>query len=330
MKYSFHEIPQGYVEKQALANEITMNYVEGPSNGFPLLLIPGQMESWQGYLPVMAELAVKQHVFIVDVRGQGKSSRTPGRYSYNICGEDLRLFIRTVVQQPCIVSGLSSGGVLAIWLAAYAGDSVRAVIAEDPPIYSSIWPRIAEEKFMAYGFQNLVDHIHGENRDIRGYFQNMGYVKPGDDRLYKIPRGLANLIVNLAEWQKKRKPLRPYDVPFLPFYMRGLFKYFQEYDVDFSRATLDGRLSAGFDPDDALAKIRCPMLLMQANWSRHATWGLLGAMDDRDVARVRSLVKALHYERADAMHDIHAEKPTWWLEKFTRFVGDLNLEAPLR
>ena len=42
-------IPEGFTEKQVDVGEVTLNYVEGPDNGLALLLIPGQMESWQGY-----------------------------------------------------------------------------------------------------------------------------------------------------------------------------------------------------------------------------------------------------------------------------------------
>jgi pimeloyl-ACP methyl ester carboxylesterase len=55
--------------------------IEAPDHGTPLLLIPGQMESWLGYKPVLPALAERFHVFVVDVRGQGGSSRTPGQYS---------------------------------------------------------------------------------------------------------------------------------------------------------------------------------------------------------------------------------------------------------
>lgn len=325
MKYTVHGIPKGFIEKQVGINEISLNYIEGPENGAPVLLIPGQMESWHGYKPVMSELAKSYHVYIVDVRGQGKSSHTPGNYSYNTCGNDLQQFLSIIIRKPCIVSGLSSGGVLAIWVAANAPEMVSAIISEDPPLFSSIWPRISEEKFMMYGFQNLVNNIHGDHdRNIRGYFLGMGYVKDGEDDFKKLPPSLANLIVNIYEVNKKYRPDKQWDPPFLPFYMRGLFKYFFEYDVDFSKATIDGRLSEGFDPEDALKKIHCPMLLMQANWSRHKTWGLLGAMDDSDVGIIKTLVKNLSYEKADAMHDIHAEKPRWWLDKFNRFLLTLN------
>ena len=77
------------------------------------------------------------------------TTRFAGEYSYNICGNDLKNYLREVVRRPAIVGGLSSGGVLAIWLAANAPGDVLAVIAEDLTIFSSVWPRVKDEKFMS-------------------------------------------------------------------------------------------------------------------------------------------------------------------------------------
>src|SRR5512136_2076217 len=135
-------IPRGFQERLFTTGDVTLNYVVGPDKGLPLLLIPGPMESWQGYKCVLPELSKRFHVFVPDLRGHGKSTWTPGQYSYNICGDDLKHFIQEVIGQPSLVAGLSSGAALAIWLAAYAPEDVLAIISEDPPIFSSIWPRI--------------------------------------------------------------------------------------------------------------------------------------------------------------------------------------------
>ena len=43
-----------------------------------------------------------------------------------------------VVGRPAVVSGNSSGGVLAAWLSAYAEPGqVRGVVCEDPPLFAS-------------------------------------------------------------------------------------------------------------------------------------------------------------------------------------------------
>jgi pimeloyl-ACP methyl ester carboxylesterase len=324
-KHTVAGIPDGFTERQINIGEVTLNYVEGPDNGTPVLLIPGQMESWQGYKLVMSDLAKSYHVYIVDVRGNGKSGHTPGHYSYNICGNDLSLFLKEVVKKPAIVSGLSSGAVLSAWLGAYAPELVLAVVSEDPPMFSSIWPRITEEKFMAYGFQNLIKNLDDPaNKDIRGYFKGMGYPKDGDTTLTYIPENFGNLINFIYETNKKYRPDKQDDPPLLPFRIRLLFKYLSDYDVDFSKATIDGRLSEGFDPEDALKKIRCPMLLMHASWSRNETWGILGAMDDKDADKIKSLVGNLEYVQVESSHDIHCDKPDWWLQTFKNFAGKLK------
>ena len=61
-------------------------------------------------MPLLAE---HFQVFAVDLRGQGRSTRTPGRYTLDNMGNDLVRFIDVVIGRPTLVSGLSSGGVLA-------------------------------------------------------------------------------------------------------------------------------------------------------------------------------------------------------------------------
>lgn len=323
-------IPEGFTELQYSNGELTTNYVVGPDNGLPLLLIPGQMESWQGYKLVMSELSRRFHIFVPDQRGHGKSSRTPGQYSYNICGEDLKDFIRNVIREPAIVSGLSSGGVLAIWLGAYASEDVLAVIGEDPPIFSSVWPRIREEKFMSRNFEIAIQALdRPEGRNLEMYYSLMGAPKEGESELMLIPPAFVKLVMFLYRTNRKLRPDMPYDPPFLPLFMRLSFKYFSEYDIDFSRATIDGRLSEGFDPEDALRSIRCPMLLLRANASQHETWGLLGAISDDDLARVQELVTDLEYVQIPGRHDLHVDKPEEYIAVVNRFVDGLVTNGKL-
>ena len=68
----------------------------------------------------MPLLAQRFQVYAVDLRGRGRSTRTPGRYTLDNMGNDLVRFLDLVVGRPAIVSGNSSGGVLAAWLSAYA------------------------------------------------------------------------------------------------------------------------------------------------------------------------------------------------------------------
>jgi len=318
-------IPKGFKELSFTTGDVSLNYVLGPDNGLPLLLIPGQMESWQGYKPVLLELSKRFQIFVPDLRGHGKSTWTPRRYSYNICGDDLKHFIREVIQRPAIASGLSSGGVLAIWLAANAPEDVLAVIGEDPPIFSSVWPRIQNEKFMANNFRLAVDILGkpGE-RDVEGYLSQVGVPVEGKSELLHIPPFIIKTMFFLARLNRAVRPNSPYEVPFLPFNMRAGFKFLSEYDTDFSRATLNGDLSKDFSPEETLKRVKCPMLLMRAHASRHETWGLLGAIDDNDLERIVSLVDDLKVVQIPGGHEIHMVQPKRYIDELIEFVDDLR------
>jgi pimeloyl-ACP methyl ester carboxylesterase len=172
-------IPKGFAEKKFDTGKVILNYIEGPDNGPPLLFIPGQMEFWQGYKLVIPNFSKKYHVFVVDVRGHGKSTKTPGEYSYNIIGQDLKEFLEKVVKKPAIVSGLSSGAILSLWLAANAPESITIAISEDPPLFSSMRPRILEEKYMYRIFEVAVECLGKPKRDVLGYFMKQGIPKEG-------------------------------------------------------------------------------------------------------------------------------------------------------
>jgi len=84
MKYRFGPdspketyVPHGYPEQTVDLGEIEMNYaLTGLEQAPALLLIPGQTESWWGYEKVMPLLEKDFRIYAVDLRGQGRSSRT--------------------------------------------------------------------------------------------------------------------------------------------------------------------------------------------------------------------------------------------------------------
>ena len=116
-----------------------MNYVvSGRATNPALLLIPGQTESWWGFEKAIALLDKEFQVFAVDLRGQGRSTWTPRRYTLDNMGNDLVRFIALVIKRPVITSGCSSGGVLSAWLSAFAmPGQVRGSHYEDPPLFAS-------------------------------------------------------------------------------------------------------------------------------------------------------------------------------------------------
>lgn len=323
-------IPEGFRELSFMTDGVTLNYVVGPDNGLPLLLIPGQMESWQGYKCVIPALSKRFHIFVPDLRGHGKSTWTPGQYSYNICGNDLKCFIQEVIQQPSLVAGLSSGGVLTIWLAANAPEYVLAIISEDPPVFSSIWPRIQDEKLMTRNFKLAVD-ILGQpgKRDVEQYLSEVGIPVEGKSELLKIPPFIIKSIFFLDRLNRAVRPHSPYDTPFLPYNMRAGHKFLSEYDTDFSRATVDGDLSEDFDPEETLKRVKCPMLLLWAHATRHETWGIMGALDENDLQCMMALVEDFQYVDIPGAHEIHLVQPQRYIDEIIKFVDKLKDENKL-
>ncbi len=315
----------GFEERKFDTGEVTLNYVSGPSGGLPLVLIPGQAMSWENYQLVLPKLSDCFEVYALDLRGHGKSSWTPGAYTFNNLGQDMIAFLREVVKQPAIVSGHSSGGVLAVWLGAYAPELVRAIISEDPPLFNAEWPRI--RKLYVYQVMEIMVETLGSsnNRGLAAFFSRIKVPVKGKQKVFQFPRPIKAGLSIFLKIHKKLRPGRPVQIPFLPLQSRLLLKYAQEYDVNFSRAFLDGSAGSNFDHADALSKISCPMLLLQANWFWHDELGLVGGMDDNDVARVKSLVPHLRYVRVDSGHAIHLEKPKDYIRELTNFVADFGL-----
>src|SRR5699024_5653975 len=129
-----------FVERTAWVAGAAPHEADGPDNGPPLLLIHGQMVDWTTYLRTLPELSQHFHVFVVDCYGHGRSDHVPERYSNVAMGRDLTEFVRTEIGEPAVVSGNSSGGLLAIQIANEAPDLVRSLILEDPPLFSSLYP----------------------------------------------------------------------------------------------------------------------------------------------------------------------------------------------
>ena len=93
-------IPHTIPEQRFDTGEVEINHaVAGRDDQPALLLIPGQSESWWGYEPAMPLLAQRFQAFAVDLRGQGRSTRTPGRYTLDNMANDLVRFIDGVLRR---------------------------------------------------------------------------------------------------------------------------------------------------------------------------------------------------------------------------------------
>ncbi len=302
----------GFVEKQVTLNGIVLNYSEGPDNGPPLLLIHGQVVDWQNYARALPGLAAHYHVFAVDCYGHGRSAQVPEKYTAAAMGADFAQFIDEVIGQPAVVSGHSSGGLLAVWLAANAPDLVLGVILEDPPLFTTLLPR-AEK---SWNYVDLATSAHafltsGEE-DFVAY--NVTHCK-----FFTLFGDLQPVITQSVLAYRARRPHEPVKIFYLPPVMNEIFRGLNSYDPRFGQAFYDGSWDEGFDHADALAQINVPAVLIHTNWSYDADGVLMAAMDDQDAERARSLIKDVQFLRVDSGHGFHFEKPRDFIQIMVNF-----------
>lgn len=143
-------VPHAFPEHRVDLGEIHMNYATTGSPERPaLLLVPPQTQSWWTYERAMPLLAEQFQVFAVDLRGQGRSTRTPGRYTLDNMGNDLVRFIDLVIDRPAVISGNSSGGVLAAWARAFWSGTASASCDHERMLSSVRAPMLVTHHFRA-------------------------------------------------------------------------------------------------------------------------------------------------------------------------------------
>lgn len=167
----------GFTEKQvSLPDGSVINYGEGPGGGTPLLLIHGQMVSWEDYAKVLPKLAGRFHVYAADCYGHGGSSKEQGKYTAVANGTDLIWFLENVVKEPAIVSGHSSGGLLAAYVAADAPELVKGLVIEDAPCFATE-PGRAEKTFAWLGFRDIHDFLNSGEGNFTKYSLEHSYMQ---------------------------------------------------------------------------------------------------------------------------------------------------------
>jgi pimeloyl-ACP methyl ester carboxylesterase len=289
-------VPHAYDERRADLGEIDMNYATAGSPSSPaLLLIPGQTESWWGFEAAMKLLESKFQIFAVDLRGQGRSTRTPGRYTLDNMGNDLVRFIATVIKRPVIASGCSSGGVLSAWLSAFAlPGQLRGAHYEDPPLFASeLTPAFAP------GIrQQVVGPIFTRFRDYLGDQWKIG------------------------NWEGMRKAGGANSADPPP-------QNLKEYDPEWARVFVEGTVAASCPHDGMLRQVKVPVLFTHhMRFVNPETGVLVGAVSDFQASKVVELVKSAgqqvtYLSLPDAAHAMHQADPERYAKALTEWTGTL-------
>lgn len=298
----------GFEEKQlTLENSAILNYVEGPDNGPALLLIHGQEMAWGDYDTVLPELSKSFHVYAVDCFGHGKSEHRADLYTCQSNAEALIAFMKDTIQEPCYVSGHSSGGILAARLAANAPEQVRGLLLEDPPLFRVTPEEVQEGKgaftwFDTYTISNQFVN-QTEEMDYSLYYLRHSY-------FFSLFGGLHERVIQSAEEYRAKHPNEPIKIIWLPHAWIRPFLYIDNYDPKFGAAFHDGSWMQDIDQEEMLKKIRCPVIYMKAE-SQYGQDGVLYAANrDEDADRVQRTIADCERIDIRSGHDIHFEHPT--------------------
>ena len=267
-------------EKKFDTGEAILNYAEGPDSGPPLVLLHGLTDRWQYFLPIIPALSLRSHIYAIDFRGHGDSSRSP---PYRYCDHisDTISFLENVVGEEATLFGASMGGGVSLMVAGNRPDLVRAIVFGDASInvenvqtvmtnYHSYWA----------GWRELAA-FEGPMEELVQAVAEMPVSVPGQEKS-KYGEGLdITAIINKANYLRHLDP-----------------------------AVLDDWASGAEDPDAHLNVIRghdqgllrnieCPVLFLQANPA------LGGIMPDEEVKRGLTLIPhAYHVYFMDYGHNL--------------------------
>jgi pimeloyl-ACP methyl ester carboxylesterase len=301
-------VAHGFAEQLCDVGEVELNYaVAGDPASPALLLIPGQTESWWGYEEALPLLAEHFHAHAVDLRGQGRSTRTPGRYTLDNIGNDLVRFIDQVIGRPTIVAGLSSGGVISAWLSAYAkpGQVVGAYY-EDPPLFASqVDPAVGHSIGQSIGplFALMADFL-GDQWRIGDWDGLVAAVAE------ELPAWLGFVAGAMGVSPEPSQQLK-------------------EYDPEWGRAFSAGTVAAACDHERMLGAVKVPVLLTHHfHVIDEPTGALLGALSDQQVERARQLVGATgntftYVPLPSVGHSLHGQDPQLYTDTLRNWTSTL-------
>ncbi|MBC8498860.1 alpha/beta hydrolase [Candidatus Bathyarchaeota archaeon] len=269
-------------EKSFNTGEFALNYAEGPEGGPPLLLLHGTGNRWQAFIRLIPSLSTRWHVYALDLRGHGKSGRAP-HYGFGYYCEDAVAFIDEVIREPTVLFGHSLGGRMALTIAANHPVKTRAIILGDSSLSAP-----SPSNRMGRGFSSLLEILEG-SPSVKEIFQTL----------------------------KKRA-----GEAFEPVSTLNRAKNLSMVDPEMYRSIVDNpdprsRHSHfhGFNPPEHLPKVRCPVLILQAE---------RGMLRAEDVGRALDILpEAYHVMLDDVPHEFLMYDTDPVLRAVTTFLESL-------
>jgi pimeloyl-ACP methyl ester carboxylesterase len=272
-----------FKEQSFDAGVVRLNYAEGPAKGSSLVLLHGGNARWQFFGDIMPELAEKWHLYVPDLRGQGKSGRVPGRYRLQDYTEDTISFLQNCVGEPAHLFGVSLGGIVGLMVAAQAPDLVLSVVVGDSPLTGKTW----------------LDALERTRDKLASWRELAG----GTLSIPEIMERLKDAPVEVP-FQANPIPMREAfgeDSPHYPWLADNLY----QTDPDFFAALLDDAetTAAGYEMETLFPLIECPVLILQADPENG------GVLTDVEVARGFQLLGQARHVRFEGISHMLFNEP---------------------
>ncbi len=171
-------------------------------DGPPLVLVHGSatdLTTWDG---VVGELARDRRVITYDRRGYGRSQHKPVR-DHRVHARDLTAILERVAKQPATIVGWSSGGNIALAVAATRPELISALVIVEAPFHGM---RHADLSVLATALRLKIAQLRGRRTEAAEVFFRFGSALRSGGNSYDIADDAvrANLRANaepvLAEW----------------------------------------------------------------------------------------------------------------------------------
>ncbi|WP_261540174.1 alpha/beta fold hydrolase [Burkholderia multivorans] len=122
----------GFSNGYADVNGVRLHYVIG-GKGYPLVLLSGWPQTWWSYHKIMPELATDHRVIVVDIRGQGGSSKPASGYDKKTMAADILALVHQLGFSKVDIAGHDIGAMVAYSYAANYPEYTRRLALLDVP-----------------------------------------------------------------------------------------------------------------------------------------------------------------------------------------------------
>ncbi len=304
-----------YLQKEMFIDGQKLHYYEIGSAGEPLIMIHAQGVDALSYENVWKPLSKSYHIYAVDCPGHGYSTHDSALYTLKAIGDKMIKFIRELGFSSVTLTGHSSGGLIAAYIAANS-DLCNKLILEDPPFFACEGDR----RKTTYNYLDLSTVCHnylaegGSGDFILYYFTNQ---KAWDFFPDKSRDKVKTALVARAKKYREKHPDRTLKVPFWPKAALLAYRGMQNYDPKFGEAFYLDTFNEGVDHAQMLSQITCETIYLKAKTVLGSDGTLQAANSEEDAAKVQTLIPNCRTVKLDCGHGIHIERKKDFLACFS-------------